>query len=232
MPTPQEFYNNLNANSLATAYGSSGPAFQQVTSIPDWLPPERTSELESQYRNTNTMFDTGAYDQASQAQESRILTSALSGGNNAAAEYANRARQSGGSGLGAGLVKAEAQTGARTQAGAMEMERHRYDTEQREAAATHATAIATTLGQLRDSYLKSIVSYATATDSTNASFTAQMAALRGKGGANGGRGGDILTPGAMIGSGMPSGGELKFDNYTQYLDYLKYIKQNYGMLGG
>lgn len=155
------------------------PAYERVTSLPSWMPRQSANEAElmEQYRNTNQMFDSSSYDQASEAQQSRVLTTALNAGNNAASEYANRARQSGGSALGAGLVKAEAGVGARMAAGEMELERQRFDARQREAAATHATQIATTLGQLRDSYLKSLVSYATSEDSTMADFTARMAAL-------------------------------------------------------
>lgn len=208
------------------AYGYGGPAYDRVTSIPNWLPQERTGELMDQYRNTNTMFDTGAYDQASQAQESRMLTQGLNAGNNAATDYANRARQSGGSAMGAGLVKAEAQTGARAQAGQMKLQRHQYDTEQREKAATHATAIATTLGQLRDSYLKSIVEYATKEDGINADFAARMAAIPRP---HRPRPGDVS--GVQIGATHELGG-LSFQNYNQFLDWQKYANNTYGGPGG
>lgn len=160
-------------------YGQTVPAYERVTSIPSWLPSQGANERElmDQYRGTNAAFDTGAYDQASEAQQSRLLTSALNSGNNAATEYANRARQQGGSALGAGLVKAQAQTSARTAAGGMEMERQKFDASQRAAAATHASQIATTLGTLRDSYLKSLVNYATSEDATMAQYTAKMREL-------------------------------------------------------
>lgn len=164
----------MSANS--TYNSRTVPAYERVTSLPNWMPTQQANEREliEQYRNTNTMFDTSAYDAASEGQQSRLLTTALSSGNNAAAEYANRARQSGGSALGAGLVKAQAATGARAVAGEMELERQRFDASQRAAAATHATQIATTLGDLRGRYLQSLVQYATASDATNASYTAQM----------------------------------------------------------
>lgn len=204
------------------AYGYGGPAYDRVTSIPSWLPQERTGELMDQYRNTNAMFDTGAFDQASQAQESRLVTQGLNAGNAAASDYANRARQSGGSAMGAGLVKAEAQTGARMQAGQLELARHTYDTQQREAAATHATAIATTLGQLRDSYLKSIVDYATNEDRINADYAARTMSQRPQ------RRRPSDVGGVEIG-GQPSGlNGLHFQNYNQYLDWQKYADRNYG----
>lgn len=159
--------------------GYNIPAYERVSSIPSWLPTQGANEeqLMEQYRNTNQMFDSSSFSAASEGQQSRLLTTALSSGNNAAAEYANRARQAGGSGMGAGLVKAQAGTGARAVAGEMELERERFAASQRAAAAGHATQIATTLGQLRDSYLKSLVNYATSEDSTMAGYTASMAGL-------------------------------------------------------
>lgn len=209
----------------------SGPAYERISSIPSWFPTQAGNEreLQDQYRNTNSMFDTGAYDQASEAQQSRILTGALNSGNEAAASYSNRARQAGGSGLGAGLVKAEAQTGARATAGDMELHRREFDASQRAEAAKHATGIATTLGQLRDSYLKSIVSYATSEDQISADYSARMAALRH--GRGGGSGGGPMNPFSMfpaqIGRGLPNHGETNFNDYGDYISYVnRQIQQN------
>ena len=207
-------------------YSSGG--YAPISSIPSWLPPLNVTELQDQYRNTNQMFDTSAYDLASTRQQGRTLTTALNAGNAAAADYSNRARQAGGSGLGAGLIKAQAQTGAQTTAGAMELERQRFDASQREAAATHATGIASTLGDLRGRYLNAIVDYATREDATNAQYDISRRTLRAN---NRGGGGGVLTPSALVG-GAGSPGELSFNNYTDYLDYLKYINHNYGELGG
>lgn len=174
------------------SYGGSGPAYERVTSLPGFMPRinDITSELADEYRNTPLNFDTSGYEAASKGQESRVLTTALNAGNNAATEYANRARQAGGSGLGAGLVKAEASVGARTTAGQMALDREKYMAGQREKAASQAGQIATTLAGLRDSYLKSLVEYSTKEDSISADYRAKMAALdaagssRGSGGVN------------------------------------------------
>lgn len=163
--------------SLASEFSSSTPAFDRVTSIPDWLPKERTGELESEYNQIAERFDTSGYDRESEGQQSRLLTTALNAGNNAATEYTNRARQSGGSGMGAGLVKALASVGARKSAGELGLEKEKFDASQREKAAGLAGQIATTLGTLRDSYLRTIVDYATKTDSTSAEYKAKMAAI-------------------------------------------------------
>jgi uncharacterized membrane-anchored protein YhcB (DUF1043 family) len=88
----------------------------------------------------------------------------LNAGQNAAAEYANRARQAGGSAEGAGLVKAEAQTSARMQAGEQEMKRLKFDADQRAAAAAHSVTIANSLATMRQDYLKTLSDYATKED--------------------------------------------------------------------
>lgn len=206
--------------------GSTIPAYDRVTSIPGWLPPERTSELMDQYHNTNAMFDSSEYDRASEEQQSRLLTTAFNSGNEAAADYANRARQSGGSMLGAGLVKAQAVTGARAQSGQMELDRQRFDAEQRDKAATHATAIATTLSNLRNTYLQSIVDYATREDATNSQYASTMYGLRGQNRRS------PIVPTAQIG-GTPSGpGQQSFRDYNEYIQYMDRLNRNSGTVGG
>lgn len=161
---------------LASENSMSGPAYDRVTSIPDWLPKERAGELESEYGKIGERFDTSAFDRESEGQQSRLLTTALNAGNNAATEYANRARQSGGSGMGAGLVKALASVGARKSAGELALEQQKFDASQREKAAGLAGQIATTLGTLRDSYLRTIVDYATKEDSISAELKGKQIA--------------------------------------------------------
>ena len=142
--------------------------FTRISSIPDWMPRLNTSELEAQYRGVNPAFDTSRYDAAAKEQEARTLSTGLNAGRNAAAEYTNKARQMGGSGMGAGLVKAEAQVGARKAAGDLALQREKFDADQRSAAGIQAATIAKTLGELRQNYLSSLVSYATSEDSTAA----------------------------------------------------------------
>lgn len=191
MPDNTQWWLNPTLNGTNRAFSNSLniPAYERVSSIPSWLPAFDTNELANEYKNTGKMFDTSAYDAESEGQQSRLLTTALNAGNNAATEYANRARQSGGSGMGAGLIKAQASVGARKSAGEMALETKKFDASQREKAAGHAAQIASTLGSLRDSYLKTMVDYATKEDSTMADYTAKMAALdpygmNNKGGAN------------------------------------------------
>jgi len=169
--TPASYSGSLSSSGQYVS--GSGPAYDRVTSIPGWLPRERAGELEDQYRRTNEMFDTDPFRRASETQQTRVLTTAMNAGNNAAAEYANRSRQAGGNALGAGLMKAQAQVGARSEAGKLDMEKEKFIAQQREAAATHATSIAKTLGELRSNYLNSIVNYATASDRTNADYASR-----------------------------------------------------------
>jgi hypothetical protein len=162
----------------STATAGSNPAYARVSSIPTWLPRLNTGELSTEYSNIGKNFDTSGFDVASKGNESRVLTTALNAGNNAATEYANRARQSGGSGMGAGLIKAEAGVGAQKSAGEIALQREQFDASQREKAAGLASQIATTLGNLRDSYLKTIVNYATSEDDVSARFAAVDATNR------------------------------------------------------
>jgi hypothetical protein len=161
----------------SSSSSTSTPAYDRVSSIPDWLPKEGNGELLDQYNQVASQFDPKAFDEASQGQESRILTTGLNAGANAAADYANRARQAGGSGMGAGLIKAEASVGARKTAGDIALDRERFNAGQREKAATLSTQIATTLGNLRQSYLNTIVDYATREDATSAEYKSKMAAV-------------------------------------------------------
>jgi hypothetical protein len=164
-------------NNPSFSLSTTTPAYDRVTTIPDWLPKPDTSELLDQYNQVASQFDPSSFDRASEGQESRILTTGLNAGANAAADYANRARQAGGSGMGAGLIKAEAAVGARKTAGDMALERERFNAQQREKAATLSTQIATTLGSLRQTYLNTIVDYATKEDATSAEYKSKMAAV-------------------------------------------------------
>lgn len=236
MPADQDAYNNwinsfkprpgggftggmagFSGGSVSTS--SSTPAYARVNAIPGWLPPSDMHELVDQYGKTGEMFGTGEYDAANQGQQSRVLTTALNAGNNAATEYANKARQAGGSGMGAGLIKAQASVGARSVAGSMELDRQKFDASQREKAAGHAAQIATTLGQLRDSYLKTIVDYATKSDATSAEFTSKMAAVDSQNNAQkaaNDRGWTATIPNAMgLASGlMPSAANVGLGKYA------------------
>lgn len=150
--------------------------------LPPWMPTmdAMTGELQSEYGRVRGAFDTTAYDTASTRTEANTLTSGLNAGNNAATAYANKARQAGGSGLGAGLVKAEGAVAGRRAAGDIALERAKFDIQQREGAATQAANIASTLGDLRNRYLSSLVNYTTSEDRISASESASGGGVGGR----------------------------------------------------
>lgn len=147
--------------------------------LPSWIPTsgQNLAELQSQYANTGAAFNTSDYDKAAATMQGHVAATAMNAANNAATEYANRTRQAGGSAAGAGLIKAEGQVGAQKTIGDSKVEAAKYDIAQREAAAGHAAQIATSLGQLRQSYLQSLVSYTTSEDQTAADLYAKNRAL-------------------------------------------------------
>lgn len=156
---------------------SSAPAYDRVKAIPDWLPKIDDQRLVDTYNQVRDAFDPSAYERESNQQQSRILTAGLNAGANAAANYANRARQAGGSGMGAELIKAQGAVGAQRTAGDLALQREQFAASQREKAIKTQTDIAKTLGDLRSSYLNSIVQYATTEDATMAKFTTDQAQL-------------------------------------------------------
>lgn len=142
---------------------------------------EGMSELQDQWTHRGDAFDTTEADQASEQQQARDLATGMAAANNAATTYAAKTRQAGGSGASAGLIKAQGQIAATDAAGKAKQEQARYDVQQREAAATHAGQIATTLANLRDHYLSMLLGHDTANASTE-STTGSAMTLSGTGG--------------------------------------------------
>lgn len=188
--------------------------------LPSWMPTMNamTGELQDQYGRVNAAFNTSDYDKASTETQANILTTGLNAGGNAATAYANKARQAGGSGLGAGLVKAEGAVAGRRASGDIALEQAKYDIQQREGAATQAAQIAGQLGDLRNRYLSSLVGYATSEDATAAAHPSS-----GRAG-----GVDMLSPSEQIGGLPSSSSSMAFNNYTDYAAYLQYLHKNYG----
>ena len=166
--------------------GFSAPAYPRVSAVPSWLPGEGAGPLQSALAGVPGAFSSAGFDAASQAEQGRVLTQGLSAANNAAMEYANKARQSGGSGLGAGLLKAEGAVSARSAAGDIALKQQEFDASQREKAATLSSQIANNLGDLRQNYLKSIIGYATSEDQISADYYSK-ALGSGSGSGSGGR---------------------------------------------
>jgi hypothetical protein len=124
--------------------GSQGDLFQQ---------------LMDEYGKVDSAFDTSAFDKASETEYSNILSQGESSSNAAAADYAARARQAGGSAEGAGVIKAQGLVGARSQVADFRMKQLQFDIQQKEAARQLASEIAAHLGSLRMDYLKNLTGW-------------------------------------------------------------------------
>lgn len=155
--------------SLNTSTGNTNQSAR--TFVPnDWLQTANSglTELSHEYATSPAAFDTSAVSAASADQQARDLAQGMAAANNAANDYASRTRQAGGSGAASGLIKAQGIISATDAAGKAKLDQTKYEVAQREAAATHAAQIASTLAQLRDSYLGHLVGRDT-TGNTNES---------------------------------------------------------------
>jgi hypothetical protein len=132
--------------------------------MPSWLSKNADSnmgELLKSYAGIGAAFDpTGQVN----ARNDAIAYNSSAGGqaaNNAATEYSNRAAQSGASGLGAGVVKAQAMMPVLAQNAALKTDAADVAAKAHQEGATLAANIANTIGQLRTSYLSTLTGYAT-----------------------------------------------------------------------
>ena len=176
--------------------------------LPSWLPssPDAlTPELADQYSKVGAAYDTSAVDAAAKQQQAQDLTAGLTAANNAAAEYAAKTRQQGGSGAAAGAVKAQGDVTALRAAASEKMDLAKFDAQQREAAASQSAQIASTLSDLRSNYLKTLTGYASSEDATGTGRSTAGATAgvdtTGKGGAGGGGMGGSFLPGYVTDQG-------------------------------
>ena len=177
--------------------------------LPSWLPssPDAiTPELADQYGKVNAAYDTTAIDAAAKEQQAQDLTAGLTAANNAAAEYAAKTRQQGGSGAAAGAVKAQGDVTALRSAASEKLDLAKFDAQQREAAASQSAQIASTLSGLRSDYLRTLTGYAASEDATGTGRATATAGAgvdtTGKGGAGGGGGlGGNFSPGYVTDQG-------------------------------
>lgn len=171
---PQNFKSLLSRKQtkINISNGGNGVASLQQSSVPDinsiklpsWMstnPDQNLSELLQSYAGVGAAFDPSGQ---VQARNDAIGYNTAAGGqaaNNAATEYANRAAQSGGSSLGAGVVKAQAMLPVMQQNAALKTDAADVAAKSHKEAATLSSQIASTIGQLRNSYLQSLTGYAT-----------------------------------------------------------------------
>lgn len=152
------------ATSRASSQVNAGFQLPGADSInlPDWLNPNSDSqigELLSSYAGVQSAFDPTAQ---VQARNDAIGYNTAAGGqaaNNAASEYANRAAQQGGSTLGAGVVKAQAMMPVLAQNAALKTNAADVAAKAHQDAASLASQIAGTIGNLRTSYLSSLTGF-------------------------------------------------------------------------
>lgn len=141
---------------------STSSSSSNTSVVPAWVsrPPDDLRELEESYGNVGASFDPSNYLKESGRMQGHIVSTAMNSANSAAAEYANRSRQAGGSGAGAGLIKAQGAVKGMMGAGEMRLEAEKFAAGQRKEAAGLAAEIARSLGTLRSEYLKSMITQA------------------------------------------------------------------------
>jgi hypothetical protein len=191
-------------------FGGSGGSFAFGTSssypdrtLPSWYPKmgEITSEAETALGHVPGAFNTSGYQRATDDALGAISTKAENAASNAAADYANRARQAGGNAESAGLIKAEGLVAGQKTLADTKIEAAKFEIEQREKAATLSSQIASNLGDLRNNYLSTLAGYASREDQIAASSAAGSG--RGSGGSDGsGAWSGIIPNGMGLASGL------------------------------
>lgn len=197
-------------SATTTLNASTGNTNQSArTFVPnDWLQTANSglTELSHEYATSPAAFDTSAVSSASADQQARDLAQGMAAANNAANDYTSRTRQAGGSGAASGLIKAQGIISATDAAGKAKLDQTKYEVAQREAAATHSAQIASTLAQLRDSYLGHLVGRDTTGTSNDIQVGSQrsinQAAETGGGGGGGSSWAGIIPNASGAASGL------------------------------
>lgn len=159
LQTPSSVNNTASASSGSAAV----PGINQVQ-LPSWLssnPDASMKELTDTYAGIGAAFDPTAQ---VNARNNQIAYQTSQGGqtaNNAATEYSNRAAQAGGSGLGAGAVKAQAMMPVMSANAQLRTDAADVAAKAHQDAISLASQVAGTIGNLRQSYLSTLTSYAT-----------------------------------------------------------------------
>lgn len=151
-------------NSAAAGLSSNAniPGINQIT-MPSWLstnPNANLSELTSVYAAIPAAFDPTAQVAARNNAIGYNTSAGNQAANNAGTQYANQAAQSGASGLGAGTVRAQNLMPVLQQNAALKTDAADVAAKSYQAAATLASQVAGTIGQLRTSYLQTLTGYA------------------------------------------------------------------------
>jgi hypothetical protein len=157
--------------SLPTGFNtssSSGFASLQTPSadkyeLPSWLSPnpnDQLGELIDSYGKIPAAYDTTNQVAANNRSIAYNTSAGTQMANNAATEYSNRAAQSGASGLGAGVVKAQSMMPVLAMNTKVRADSANIAAKASQEAATLASQVAGTIGQLRIQYLTHLTGYA------------------------------------------------------------------------
>lgn len=134
------------------------PGMNQVE-LPSWLstnPDQNMGELLSAYGGIGAAFDPTEQVAARNNAIGYNTSAGTQMANNAATEYSNRAAQSGASQLGAGVVKAQAMMPVLAQNAALKTDAADIAAKTHQEGASLAAQIASTIGNLRTSYLQTL----------------------------------------------------------------------------
>jgi len=144
--------------------GGKVPGINDVE-MPDWLQDDddgdgNIQELLKTYAGIGAAFNPKDQVAARNNAASYNLSAGTQAANNAATEYTNRAAVTGGSTLGAGVVRAQALMPVLQQNAALKTEGADIAAKSHQTAISLAAQVASTIGQLRQSYLSTLTGFA------------------------------------------------------------------------
>lgn len=146
-------------NPIAQNAQFAGPSSVQLPSWMNTNPDANLQELIQSYQGVGSAFDPTEQVKARNDAIGYNTSAGSQAANNAATEYSNRAAQSGASGLGAGVVKAQAMMPVYAQNAKLKTEAADVAAKTKQEGLSLAGQIASTIGNLRTSYLKSLADY-------------------------------------------------------------------------
>ena len=165
LQTPASLVNAQNQVSVGPT-GVQGSQMPRIgdAQLPSWLnanPDANLTELLGAYGNINNAYDPTGQVNARNNAIAYNTSAGTQAANNAATQYANRASQQGGSALGAGVVKAQALMPVFGANNKLQTDAADIAAKAHQEAATLSGQIASTISNLRQSYLGQLTDYAT-----------------------------------------------------------------------
>jgi hypothetical protein len=160
--------NSFSADPVRGGGGGTGQVPQytyqsaQNVELPDWLrtnPDANNKELLGAYGSIGKTFDPSGQVKAINDSIGYQTAAGTQAASNVASEYANRAMQSGGSTLGAGVVKAQSMLPVYAANAELRSKGADIVAQTREKAINKASEIGSALSQLRNSYLTSLAQF-------------------------------------------------------------------------